>query len=243
MGLPKPLCQRRVIALLDLPVHGLLLRPLVLIERLLRLNHRERILPLGLQGLLAHRERLDFPAIFGNSHPVELELGAGDGSFIVEYARQVPGRSFIGVERLLGRLRKIDRKSQRNGLTNVRALRLEAAYVLEWMIPPHSLDAVHVYFPDPWPKRRHWRRRLVNTPFTLLSHQALKPGGMVHLRTDDESYFTQMEEVFSSSPLFAREAAPETLLAVKTDFEREFNARGIPTRHCSWRALAAGGVV
>lgn len=184
-------------------------------------------------------DRLDFPAIFGDSKPVELELGAGDGSFLVEYARVNPDRAFIGVERLLGRLRKIDKKSRRNGLTNVRALRLEASYVLDWMIPVRGLDALHVYFPDPWPKRRHWGRRLVNAAFTQMAHKALKTGGVAHLRTDDETYFAQMQEVFDANPHFVRDTTPEPLLAVKTDFEKEFNAKGIPTRYASWRSLPA----
>lgn len=180
-------------------------------------------------------ERLNFQAIFGGSNPVELELGAGDGSFLIEYASRHPDRSFVGVERLLGRLRKIDRKAQRRGLANVRSLRLEASYVLDWMISAGSLEAIHVYFPDPWPKRRHWPRRLVNSAFTVLAHKALARGGWAHLRTDDAHYFAQMEEVFAKSGLFTRGEPPEELLSVKTDFEREFNARGVPTRWCSWR--------
>ncbi|HTI70477.1 MAG TPA: tRNA (guanosine(46)-N7)-methyltransferase TrmB [Candidatus Limnocylindria bacterium] len=182
-------------------------------------------------------ERLDYPTIFGEARPVELELGAGDGSFLLEYARLNPDRSFVGVERLLGRLRKIDKKARRQELDNIRVLRLEASYVVDWMIPRNSLDAIHVYFPDPWPKRRHWPRRLVNAAFTQLTHKALKAGGVVHLRTDDESYFAQMQEVYEANPLFRREPTPETLLAVKTDFEKDFNAKGIPTRSGSWRSV------
>lgn len=183
-------------------------------------------------------QRLDFAPVFGRVAPVELELGAGDGSFLVEYARLNPGRNFLGVERLLGRLRKIDRKARRTGLTNVRALRLEASYVLEWMVPAGALAAVHVYFPDPWPKRRHWRRRLVNERFVEHARRALAPGGVVFLRTDEASYFAQMLEVFTAAAGFERVEEPADLLAVKTDFEREFNARGIPTNHAAFRRTA-----
>ena len=182
-------------------------------------------------------QRLDLAAIFGNANPVEIELGAGDGSFIAQHAALHPGRNLIGVERLLGRLKKIDRKGRRAGLTNLRGLRLEAAYVLEWMVPPGSLTAIHIYFPDPWPKRRHWKNRLINEAFTRLAHRALAPDGMVCLRTDDQGYFAQMERAFDADAGFVRVPEPPGLLDVKTDFERGFNAEGIPTNHVAYRRV------
>ena len=179
-------------------------------------------------------QRLDFAALFGNGHPVELELGAGDGSFLLRHAAAHPGVNFIGVERLLGRLRKIDRKGRRLGLANLRAIRLEAAYLLEWMIPAASLSAIHVYFPDPWPKRRHWKRRLVNLRFTEIAARALVPGGRLYVRTDDASYFQQMTEVGNAQAGFSAVAEPPDLLAVTTDFEADFNRDGIPTLHAAW---------
>jgi tRNA (guanine-N7-)-methyltransferase len=178
--------------------------------------------------------RFDFPALFGNARPVELELGSGDGSFMLRYAALHPETSFLAVERLLGRLRKVERKGGRLGLGNIRGLRIEATYLLEWMIPAGSLAAIHVYFPDPWPKKRHLRRRLINDAFAVLAARALAPGGRMHCRTDDADYFAQMTTVFDAAAGFVRGTEPAGLLEVKTDFEAEFNARGIPTRHATW---------
>ena len=179
--------------------------------------------------------QIDFGVVFGNSQPVELELGCGDGSFLLEWAGRNPGRNYLGVERLKGRVTKIDRKGRRLGLTNLRGLRLEASYVLEWMIPPGSLAGIHVYFPDPWPKKRHHKRRLIQTAFTVLAARALAPGGLLCLRTDHVEYFAQMEAVMTADKRFERSTESDELLAVKTDFERDFNAEGQPTHHAAWR--------
>lgn len=180
-------------------------------------------------------ERIDFAQAFGNSQPVELELGCGDGSFLLQWAAKNPERNFLGVERLKGRVIKIDRKGRRLGLTNLRGLRLEATYVLEWMMRAGSLAAIHVYFPDPWPKKRHHKRRLIQTAFTEVAARALAPGGVLYLRTDHGEYYAQMEAVMAATSRFERTQEPEGLLAIKTDFETDFNAEGKPTHHGAWR--------
>lgn len=187
-----------------------------------------------LPGIL---DRLDWPTVFGSALPerVELELGSGDGSFLAQWASQHPEIAFIGVERLLGRLRKLDRKGRRLGLNNLRVLRIEAAYCLQYLIPQKTLEAIHVYFPDPWPKRKHRDRRLINPAFTEQAAIALKPGGTVWLRTDNADYFSQMVEVFGNSPRFESIETPEALALVTTDFERYFNAQGIPTLRAGYR--------
>jgi len=189
---------------------------------------------------LVHRplsilERFDWGSLFPGAQPVELELGSGDGSFLLQWAQLHRERNFLGVERLLGRLRKLDRKGLRAGLTNLRVIRLEAAYLLEYMVPARTLSAIHVYFPDPWPKRKHRDRRLINTHFTTLAATALVPGGTVWLRTDDEDYFNQMVEGFGADRRFTAVATPEELSGVTTDFERHFNAQGIPTRRAGYQ--------
>jgi tRNA (guanine-N7-)-methyltransferase len=180
-------------------------------------------------------ERLAINQLFSREQSLEVELGCGDASFLTEYAVRHPERNFIGVERLLGRIRKLDRKGRRAGLTNLRGVRIESAYFLEFLLPPNSAVAVHVYFPDPWPKLKHRRHRLINRSFPNLARQALVPGGLVYLRTDDADYFAQMTEVFGSDQRFKPVETPLALAAVLTDFEREFNARGIATLRAAYQ--------
>jgi tRNA (guanine-N7-)-methyltransferase len=187
-------------------------------------------------------EPIDLAKLFPSDQPLEVELGSGDGSFLVQYASQNLLCNFIGVERLLGRIRKLDRKGRKAGLTNLRGLRIESAYFLQYLLPHHSAAALHVYFPDPWPKRKHRRHRLINEQFVPLARQSLKPGGKIYLRTDDADYFDQMRCVFAASPSFTTVETPEALTALLTDFEREFNAQGIATLRAAYEASAAVGV-
>lgn len=182
---------------------------------------------------------LELTALFARPQPLEVELGCGDASFLVEYARQRPATNFIGVERLLGRLQKLDRKGRRASLNNVRGIRIESAYFLQYLLPPKSTAALHIYFPDPWPKKKHRRHRLVNAQFPALAGRVLALGGLVYLRTDDADYFGQMNEVFGAAGEFARAETPGTLAQLTTDFERDFNAEGIPTLRAAFQ-LAAG---
>jgi tRNA (guanine-N7-)-methyltransferase len=180
-------------------------------------------------------ERLVWTGLFPVAQPIEVELGSGDGSFLVEHARRHPDRNFVGVERLLGRLRKLDRKGLRAGLRNLRLIRLEAAYLVDYLLPPASVQALHLYFPDPWPKRKHRRHRLVSEPFVNAAGRALVPGGAVYLRTDDADYFAQMQAVFSHNPVFMETETPAALRAIETDFEREFHAQGKATRYAAYQ--------
>ncbi len=196
--------------------------------------------PVNRPATLIHRpasyfEPLKLSEMFSPSQALELELGSGDGSFLAQYAKQHPERNFLGVERLLGRLRKLDRKGQRAGLKNLRLIRLEAAYLVEYLLPCGSVAALHIYFPDPWPKRKHRKNRLVNERFTELAQQVLSPGGVVFLRTDDADYFEQMTRVFSANPDFKGMETPASLREVVTDFERNFNLRGVPTLRAAYR--------
>lgn len=193
--------------------------------------------PVGpvLARLTSVLEPLDLSALFGRDAPVEVDLGCGDGGFLLRYAPRHPERNFLGVERLLGRIRKLDRKAPRLGITNLRALRVDAAYLVRYLLRPGAVSAFHIYFPDPWPKKRHRPRRLVNAAFAAALHRVLQSGGAVYLRTDDADYFAQMAEAFASAPGWVQVATPSELLAFRTDFEEEFLARGKTTLHAAYR--------
>ena len=182
-------------------------------------------------------ERIELAKLFPVFQPLEVELGCGDATFLLNYAKTNPQRNFIGVERLLGRVSKIDRKGRRLGLTNLRGVRIESGYFLEYLLPANCAEALHIYFPDPWPKLKHRRHRFINERFPALAHQVLKPRGKVFLRTDDTDYFEQMLRILAEDKRFMKVETPPALLELKTDFESEFNARGIPTLHATYQCV------
>ncbi len=182
-------------------------------------------------------ERARLEILYAQPQPLEVEVGCGDGSFLIRYAQAHPERNFFGIERLLGRVRKTDRKGRRAGLANLRLLRLEASYSVEYILPVAAASAMHIYFPDPWPKRRHHERRLINAPFVTAACRALLPGGRLYLRTDDLDYFKQMGEVCRACPTLREVETPAELAAVITDFERNFLARGVATNRLAFERI------
>ena len=180
-------------------------------------------------------EPLRLEELFPVAQPAELEIGCGDGGFLLEWATRHPKKNFIGVERLLGRIRKLDKKGRRAELTNLHLLRFEARYLLQYLLPDHAFDAVHIYFPDPWPKDKHRRHRLIGEHFPELARRILLPNGIVHLRTDDPAYFEQMQESFLPAKYFSVTETPVELANVTTEFERQWNEEGKPTLRVSYR--------
>ena len=180
-------------------------------------------------------QRLDLARMFPAVQPLEIELGSGDGSFLAGYADSHPTINLIGVERLLGRLRKLARKGTRLNLLNLRLLRIEATYFVEYLLPRRSVSAIHIYFPDPWPKRKHRKHRLINHEFVESLRQALRDGGIVYLRTDDADYFEQITAVFGENSAFQESDTPADLCERTTDFEKDFLSKGIPTLRAAYR--------
>ena len=180
---------------------------------------------------------LDYEDIFGRRAPVEADLGCGDGSYLAAVAAANPNHDFLGVERLLGRVRTTCRRIERRGLTNVRVLRFEISYVVERLLPDNSITTFHIMFPDPWPKRRHAPRRLVSERFLASLHRALIPNGTVRIATDDTEYFGQITRLISPSPLFT--VAPAMVAPMATSkFERRFTQDGIEIHRLSLRKVS-----
>ena len=148
-------------------------------------------------------------ALSPRPRPLEVEPGCGDASFLAEYCAPASGPHFLGVERLLGRLRKLDRKGRRAALANFRGVQIESSYFLKYLLPPHSASALHL-FSLSLPKKRHRKNRLINESFPRLAQAPLAPGGEVYLRTDDEDYFAQMTGVFGASREFQPIETPPT---------------------------------
>ena len=143
--------------------------------------------------------RLSLQDLFTREAPLEVDLGSGDGSFALAMAHQFPDRNFLAVERLLGRVRKTCKRATEAGLPNLKVLRLDARYTVEWLLPFASVSRLHLLFPDPWPKARHHRRRLIEPTFLKALARVLVPGGEFLFKTDHEGYFEWATEELSLS--------------------------------------------
>lgn len=185
--------------------------------------------------------RLDWTTVFDRRQPLEIDLGCGKGAFLLWAAAQRPQHNFLGVDRLLGRLRRVDAKAIRNGLDNLRLLRIEATYFVQYLVPAASVSVYHIYFPDPWPKRRHHPRRLFAPPFVEQLARSLVDNGEVRTATDDADYFQQICRVMNEASPFDQQAtAAGEAPAVPTDFERRWTAEGRSIHRANWRKKRAG---
>ena len=166
--------------------------------------------------------------LFPAAAPLELDLGCGDGSFIAALAAMHPERNYLGVERLLGRVRTACRRIAEQHLTNARILRVDIAEAAATLIPAASVDVCHVMFPDPWPKRRHHVRRTVTPDFLRAISRILRAGGLLRLTTDDEPYFAQMRIAAATVPAFEPANEESPLLLPQSTFESRFVEAGLP---------------
>src|SRR4051812_38090078 len=139
--------------------------------------------------------RIRWTDIFGNDHPVELEIGSGKGTFLLAAAEANPAHNFVGIEYANAYAIFAADRLRRHNTVNARMVHAEASWWIRCHVPDASLAAVHVYFPDPWPKARHQKRRLVQVPFLKEVHRMLVPGGKLRLVTDHADYFAHMQKV------------------------------------------------
>ena len=145
---------------------------------------------------------LDLPALFGRAAPLVVEVGSGMGEATAAMAAADPGRDLLAVDVHVQGLGRLLRRIEDDGLTNVRACEGDAVVLLRDMLAPGSLDEVRVYFPDPWPKARHVKRRLVQRPFVDLVATRLRPGGLLHVATDWPPYAEQVRDALLPHPSF-----------------------------------------
>jgi tRNA (guanine-N7-)-methyltransferase len=131
---------------------------------------------------------LDFSRVFGNAHPVTLEIGFGMGVATAMIAQDNPDKNYLGVEVHRPGIGRLLWEIENRGLSNIRIIEADAVDVLEKMTGAASLEAFHIFFPDPWPKKRHHKRRLITRPFTSLLAEKLRPGGYVYMVTDWADY-------------------------------------------------------
>lgn len=182
-------------------------------------------------------QRLQLGEIFDRPAPLEVDIGCGEGAFIFAMAANHPERNFLGIERLVGRVSTVCRVAAHRRLANIRVMRVESAYVLTHLLPLASVAVAHVLFPDPWPKRYHHPRRLIQAEFMQSLHGVIEPGGELRVKTDDLPYFQWMEKVFAQSSGFERLEWPEDPDYPVTNFERRFLAKGLPIYRARLRKI------
>jgi len=179
---------------------------------------------------------LDLAQVFPKPVPLEIDLGCGDGAFLVALAERFPERNFLGIERLIGRVRGACSRAARHDLRNVRVLRVETSYAVKYLLPSQSTAVAHLLFPDPWPKKRHQRRRIVTKEFVAAVHRLLAPDGRFRILTDQEDYFESIRELVGDD-VFAEESEGDEWFP-PTTFEKRFRVQGAPIYRLLLRKVA-----
>ena len=180
----------------------------------------------------------DFDAAFGRHAPRVLEIGFGNGEQLLFAAEREPSRDFIGVEVHGPGVGRLLNGAAEAGLTNLRVYQHDAVEVLRHEIAPASLDEVRIYFPDPWHKKRHNKRRLVQPGFVGLLCERLRPGGLLHLATDWENYAEHMWDVLDAEPrLRSRAGARGFVPRPQWRRQTHFETRGLKLGHGVWDLL------
>lgn len=179
---------------------------------------------------------VDFESVFGRRAPVVVEIGSGMGETTVRIAMENPDTDYLAIEVHSPGVGSLLRRVEEEGLTNLRVVQHDAVEVMRDMVPEGSLSAIHVFFPDPWPKKRHHKRRLVQPAFAALAASRLATGGRLHVATDWQEYAEQVLAVLAATPGLrntAADFAPRPPWRPETKFER----RGRTLGHGVWDVL------
>ena len=187
---------------------------------------------------------LDLPALFGNERPVELEIGIGKGRFVVLAAAAFPEVNFLGVECAKRYLAQAIERAGKRGLTNVRLAHAEGAAFVRERLADRSIDAVHLYFPDPWPKKRHHKRRFVQPANLDQLARVMKPGALLRAVTDHPGYAEWIADHLARHGAFADAGAEQALWNLPgmgdhtvmgvTNFEIKYRREGRPIHRFAW---------
>ncbi len=164
--------------------------------------------------------------VFGDDAPVEIEIGSGDGVFLLTRAAALPDRRFLGIERSPSKARRLDERVAARALRNVRTLQADAACVVASLIPDASVAVYHVYFPDPWPKRGHASRRIFTAPFVAEMARTLVCGGRLYVATDVAPYASIARGYVVGEGRFREIVADERHPGLETSFARKYRAGG-----------------
>ena len=184
-------------------------------------------------GIPFQEERIDPDAAFGRQAPRILEIGCGMGETTVAVAAASPGIDYLGIEVHTPGVGSLLKQIDALGLTNVRVIQHDAVAVLRTMIAPASLSGMHIFFPDPWPKKRHHKRRLIQPAFVALAASRLQPGGYLHAATDWQEYAEQMLAVLGAEPALENTAADYAERPAYRPQTR-FETRGLKLGHGVW---------
>lgn len=182
--------------------------------------------------------RFDWLAVFGNAQPVILEIGFGMGHSLLTHALQQPHHNFLGIEVHQAGIGSVLAGIQAQQLTNLKIMDHDAVEVLRQMIPDHSLHGVQIFFPDPWPKKRHHKRRLLQSAFVQLLCQKLQPGGFIHCATDWQPYAEDMLMVFRENQQLINQSPSEDYIERPAHRPlTKFEQRGLNLGHGVWDLL------
>ncbi len=171
--------------------------------------------------------------LFPDEKPLEVDVGCGKGRFLLQHAAEHRDVNFLGVDRMLRRIRKIDKKAVRGQWTNIRLLRMDAYYTVAYLIPAASVTAYYVFFPDPWPKKRHHDNRLFGPRFLDAVSRTLLSEGLLHFATDHLPYFEEVHLLLQQDTRFEEVDPFEPPASEKSDFELMFIDQ--PLGRCSFR--------